>query len=138
MPRRRCAAAVRLGAIPLVLAGLALLLATPQAQARKKQAEPPAAREALPTIAEKTRGLEARRGFFTFYFDDREGRIWLEMPPPAGERGEAARLIYVDGLLSGLGSNPVGLDRGQISDAKLLVVRRLGPRVLAGPVGARR
>ena len=100
------------------------------AHAGRRKPEKEAPPKALPTIAEKTRNLEVRRGFFTFYVDRREGKIWLEVPAPEGDRGEAARLLYVEGLLSGLGSNPVGLDRGQISDAKLLVVRRLGPRVL--------
>ncbi len=100
---------------------------------------PPTPPEDLPTVAEKTAGFEARAGFFTFYIDPREGKIWLEVPAPAEERGsdfrsptsgEVARLIYVEGLASGLGSNPVGLDRGQTSDAVLLVVRRVGRRVL--------
>ncbi len=113
----------------LSLAVLLALAAAP-AQARKKKPEPPPSPGALPGIAEKTEGLEARAGFFTFYVDQDEGKIWLEVPPADGERGEAARLIYVEGLVSGLGSNPVGLDRSHISDAKLLVVRRVGRRVL--------
>ena len=121
-----------------------LALAAAPTMARKKQAEPPPKAEELPAVADKTRGFEARKGFFTFYVDHREGKIWLEVPPPEGERdhessgtesgglasGEVARLIYAEGLVSGLGSNPVGLDRGQISDANLLVVRRVGRRVL--------
>ena len=109
---------------------LLLALAATPAAARKKPPEPPPAADKLPTIAEKTAGFEARKGFFTFYVDDREGKIWLEIPPPAKPRGEALQLIYVEGLASGLGSNPVGLDRGKISDAVLVVVRRVGPRVL--------
>ncbi|MEM7583868.1 MAG: zinc-dependent metalloprotease [Acidobacteriota bacterium] len=86
--------------------------------------------EALPTLEAKTAGLNAQQGFLNFYNDTRRGKIWLEIPPPQGERGEALQLIYVGGLTSGLGSNPVGLDRGQIGDSKLLSVRRLGPKVL--------
>ncbi len=119
----RCALSLVLGAALLAFAAL-------PAQARKKKPEPPPEPGALPGIAEKTRGFEARKGFLTFYVDESEGKIWLEVPPAEGEHGEAARLIYVEGLVSGLGSNPVGLDRGQVSDAKLLVVRRVGRRVL--------
>ncbi len=122
----------------MVVSAVMLALAAAPADARKKPPEPPVP-EDLPGIAEKTAGFEARKGFFTFYVDERGGRIWLEVPPPTGERGtvprslasgEIARLIYVEGLLSGLGSNPVGLDRGNISDAVLLVVRRVGRKVL--------
>jgi len=80
--------------------------------------------DALPTIAEKTRHLERRAGFLTFYLDPRRGKIWLEVPPSTVE------VLYVEGLVTGLGSNPVGLDRGQWSDAKLLRLRRLGGKVL--------
>ncbi|MEM7349671.1 MAG: zinc-dependent metalloprotease [Acidobacteriota bacterium] len=93
------------------------------------QTDPAPAVAEFPTVADKTQGLEARRGFLNFYVDDREGKIWLEVPPPTGERREALQLIYVEGLRTGLGSNPVGLDRGQINDAALLTVRRIGPRV---------
>ncbi len=102
-----------------------------------KEAETPAEVEELPTIAEKTRGFEKRQGFVTFYVDERSGKVWLEVPPPKGSRREAMQLIYVHGLATGLGSNPVGLDRGQIDDAKLLVMRRLGPRVLLEQTNAR-
>ncbi len=116
--------------VALALGVTLLALAAVPAEARKKKEEEPQKSEDLPGTAEKMEGFEAREGFFKFYVDDREGKIWLEVPAPEGERGEAARLIYVEGLLSGLGSNPVGLDRGQISDASLLVVRRVGRRVL--------
>ncbi|MCG8463135.1 MAG: zinc-dependent metalloprotease, partial [Holophagales bacterium] len=50
--------------------------------------------------------------------------------PPAGERGEIARMLFVEALLTGLGSNPVGLDRGKIRQTSVLHIRRLGNRVL--------
>jgi len=36
----------------------------------------------------------------------------------------------VEGLTSGLGSNPVGLDRSQLGESKLVTLRRVGGRVL--------
>ena len=114
----------------LVIWALLSAFAAASAEARKKPAEPVPKPDQLPGIAEHVQLFEARAGFLTFYVDHREGKIWLEVPPPAGERGEAARLIYAEGLLTGLGSNPVGLDRGQMSNARLLAVRRVGRRVL--------
>jgi len=87
------------------------------------------AEETLPTIAEKTAGLERADGLFTTWLDRNRGKIYLEVPAP-GERGVAAELLSVEGLLTGLGSNPVGLDRGQLGPARLVQLRRLGERVL--------
>ncbi|HSS77460.1 MAG TPA: zinc-dependent metalloprotease, partial [Thermoanaerobaculia bacterium] len=50
--------------------------------------------------------------------------------PAKGPRGEVASYLYQEGLVSGLGSNPVGLDRGQIGDTRIITLRRVGARVL--------
>lgn len=83
----------------------------------------------MPTIDEKTAGLERADGLLTTWVDRDRGRIYLEIPAP-GDHGVAAELLYVEGLLTGLGSNPVGLDRGQLGPARLVQLRRLGERVL--------
>ncbi|RMH16734.1 MAG: DUF5117 domain-containing protein [Acidobacteria bacterium] len=83
----------------------------------------------LPTLAVKTAGMSRHDGFLPFWTDERRGTVWLELTPP-GEGHVVAEAIYVEGLRRGLGSNPVGLDRGQLGDAKLLRIRRLGPKVL--------
>ena len=33
----------------------------------------------LPTIPEKTIGLQKMNGFFTLYHDDRLGKLWMEV-----------------------------------------------------------
>ncbi len=38
--------------------------------------------------------------------------------------------LYQIALASGLGSNPVGLDRGQLGDSRVVLFRRVGPKVL--------
>ena len=106
-------------AIATVLMILALTTLVVAAEAEKP----------LPTIAEKTAGLERNDGLLTTWLDRERGRILLEVPAP-GEGGVAAELLYVEGLLTGLGSNPVGLDRGQLGPARLVQLRRLGERVL--------
>jgi len=105
--------------------GLPLVAAAPAADTA---AAKPA--EAVPTIAAKTAGLERRAGLLTTYLDRQRGKVWLEVPPPSGPAGEVASYLYVEGIATGLGSSPVGLDRGQVSDARVLTVRRLGGRVL--------
>ena len=59
-----------------------------------------------------------------------EGYLTLEVPPAKGPRGEVGSYLYQEGLVTGLGSNPVGLDRGQIGDTRIVTLRRVGGRVL--------
>lgn len=128
--------AVALGWCALLLLIAGAVAAPEPAWARPADAEPKAekgagddADEPLPSIAEKTAEMERRDGFLTFYADARGGRIWLELPPPGAEQ-VVAEAIYVEGLVRGLGSNPVGLDRGQLGETKHVRIRRLGPKVL--------
>ncbi len=90
----------------------------------------PGSTAALPPIAEVTAGAERREGLFVTYLDAGAGKLWLELPPPTGARGECGRCLYVEALQTGLGSNPVGLDRGQLGPARAVVWRRVGQRVL--------
>ncbi|HXO18348.1 MAG TPA: zinc-dependent metalloprotease, partial [Thermoanaerobaculia bacterium] len=53
-----------------------------------------------------------------------------EVPPAHGPAGEVASYLYVEGIVTGLGATPVGLDRGQIGDTRVLDLRRVGGRVL--------
>lgn len=84
---------------------------------------------AIPTIAGKTAGLERRAGLIDLYVDARRGQVWAALPAP-GPDGTLGSYLYVHGLLTGLGSNPVGLDRGELGDAAILNLRRVGGRVL--------
>lgn len=83
-----------------------------------------------PTIAEKVAGMARRDGFLTTYLDAPGARVFLRLPPPTGDRRVCAEAIYVEGLRTGLGSNDVGLDRGQLGETYFVEVRRLGDRVL--------
>ncbi len=78
-----------------------------------------AAGEPLPTIAARTAGLARRPGLLATYVDPQRGRIWLEVPPPSGPAGEVASYLYSEWIATGLGSNPVGLDRGQLGEARI-------------------
>ena len=79
---------------------------------------------ALPSIAEKTAGTQAMEGFFTLYWDDATGSLYWEM----GDLG--SEFLYQISMGSGLGSNPVGIDRGQLRGTHVLSAQRIGPRIL--------
>ncbi|MEM6457087.1 MAG: zinc-dependent metalloprotease, partial [Acidobacteriota bacterium] len=48
----------------------------------------------------------------------------------ADDDGIALRMLMIDALVRGLGSNPVGLDRGRLGPGRVVHVRRFGRQVL--------
>jgi hypothetical protein len=82
--------------------------------------EPASARNELPSIADTTRGMTAQAGFYDLYWDAAVGQLWLTIDRFGEE------LLYVTSLASGLGSNPVGLDRGALREQQVVVFQRSG------------
>lgn len=77
-----------------------------------------------PSITEKVAGMEKFPGYFTFYWDSKAGKIWLEIDRWNTE------FLYVNSLPAGIGSNDIGLDRGQIGGGRIVKFERSGPKVL--------
>lgn len=80
--------------------------------------------EEIPTIARMVYGLERFDGFFTFYWSETEGKIFLEVDRWGKD------FLAVSYLSRGLGSNDVGLDRGKIGAQKVVSFFRSGNKVL--------
>ena len=78
----------------------------------------------LPRIEKKTENMKRMEGFFDLYWDEATGKIYWEI-----DRWDT-EFLYQVSLSTGLGSNPVGLDRGQLGGTYILVARRVGPTVL--------
>ncbi len=78
----------------------------------------------ISTISEKVSGLKKNEGFFTFYWSDRDGKIYLEV-----DRWNTD-FLAVSYLSRGMGSNDVGLDRGKIGAQKVVSFFRSGNKVL--------
>src|SRR5438876_2890066 len=76
------------------------------------------------TIAEKVAGMQKFPGYFPFYWDAKAGKLWLEIDKWNAE------FLYVESLPSGIGSNDIGLDRGQLGQSHIVRFERTGPRVL--------
>lgn len=76
------------------------------------------------TITDKVKGMEKFPGFFTFYWDAKAGKVWLEIDKWNTE------FLYVESLPAGIGSNDIGLDRGQLGSSSIVRFDRTGPRVL--------
>lgn len=76
------------------------------------------------TIAEKTKNMELKKGFYDFYWDNANGKIYLvvdKLNTP---------FLYVNSLPAGLGSNEIGLDRGQLGDSRIVYFNRVGKKLL--------
>jgi hypothetical protein len=68
--------------------------------------------------------MERIEGFVDLYWDADSGRILLDI-----DRFDQP-FIYVASLSRGIGSNDIGLDRGQLGDTKVVRFVRSGPKVL--------
>ena len=76
------------------------------------------------TIAKKTEGMTRMAGFFPVYWDAKAGKLWLEI-----ERFDQ-EFLYLESLPAGVGSNDIGLDRGQVGGARVVRFERSGPKIL--------
>ena len=74
-------------------------------------------------------GFEMREGFIDIHVDEKTNRIFAHLPEP-GEDGVSLRLIHSARLTAGLGSNPVGLDRGWGEGGRIIVFRQMGDKVI--------
>lgn len=104
---------------PFLLATLALLATAASAQEK----------DAQPTIADKTKGLTERPGLITSYLDAKKAKIYLKLPP-ANANGLVGEYLYVETMATGLGSNDLGIDRGQIGRTDILDIRTVGNKAL--------
>ncbi|MFL5598840.1 MAG: zinc-dependent metalloprotease [Gemmatimonadaceae bacterium] len=104
------------------LAGVTACAASSAATSTTSSPAPEA--RATAHIQAKTVGMERRDGFIPLYLDPKQGKIFLEIP-----RDSTRALMFVS-LATGLGSNPIGLDRGASGDSYLARFDRNGDRVL--------
>ncbi len=76
-------------------------------------------------IASKTTGFERRDGFLPLYVDSRTGKLLIELPR------DSVRALLMVSQATGLGSNPIGIDRGSSESNDVVRFQREGERVLA-------
>lgn len=75
-------------------------------------------------ITEKTKSMKKMDGFFPFWYDAANGKIWLLVNKINSE------FLYVNSLPAGLGSNDIGLDRGQLGDSRIVYFHKVGKKLL--------
>ncbi|MBE7176780.1 MAG: zinc-dependent metalloprotease [Mucilaginibacter polytrichastri] len=74
--------------------------------------------------ASKLKDTKKYDGYFPFYWNEKTGQILLEVSRFHQE------FLYVNALPYGVGSNDLGLDRGQLGDTRIVRFERSGPKIL--------
>jgi hypothetical protein len=76
------------------------------------------------SIAQKTAGMQKLDGFFPVSWDAKAGKLYLEIDAFGKD------FLFLDSLPYGVGSNDLGLDRGQLGKGRVVRFYRSGPKVL--------
>ena len=63
-------------------------------------------------------------GFFDFKYEEKSNKIFLEVDKLNYD------FLYIHSLTTGLGSNDIGLDRGQLGDQKIVRFKKYGNKLL--------
>jgi hypothetical protein len=75
-------------------------------------------------FSEKKDDYQKFEGLFTFYHDEEQGKMFLEVQDLEKE------FLYVYSLSSGIGSNDIGLDRGQLGNEQVVYFRKADNKLL--------
>jgi hypothetical protein len=83
-------------------------------------------RETKPSnsLSDRLGKMQAHKGYFDFYWDEDKGKIHLAIDKLDTE------FLYVNSLAAGVGSNDIGLDRGQLGGEHVVKFVKVGPKVL--------
>ena len=68
--------------------------------------------------------IKKYKGFFTFYYDESKDKLFLEVEKLDQE------FLYVNSLSEGIGSNDIGLDRGQLGGERIVKFKKAGNKLL--------
>src|SRR5256885_2113168 len=78
----------------------------------------------VPTVAQKTAGMQPLPGYFNLYWDAGQGKLWLEVTRLGDE------FLYQSGLAAGIGSSDIGMDRSAVGGTFIVRFERMGPKIL--------
>jgi hypothetical protein len=75
-------------------------------------------------FSEKSKNSQKFNGYFNFYHDQNSDKIYLEVEDLNTE------FLYVYALSNGIGSNDIGLDRGQLGNEQVVYFKKAGNKLL--------
>lgn len=82
------------------------------------------AADGIKSVADFTEKMQHQAGFFDFYYDKSTDKVYLEVDKLEQE------FLFQSSLPQGIGSNDIGLDRGQLGDTRLVKFERYGNKIL--------
>lgn len=71
----------------------------------------------------ESKTLEKYNGLFPYYYEAKSGKLYMEINDLEKE------FLYVYSLSSGIGSNDIGLDRGQLGNEQVVFFRKAGNKL---------
>jgi hypothetical protein len=71
-----------------------------------------------------TKDLKQYSGLFNFYYDTKSDKVYLEIDNLDKE------FLYISSLATGVGSNDIGLDRGQLGSQRVVRFSKYGDKIL--------
>jgi len=75
------------------------------------------------SLTEFEQGKVLKQGYFSFYQDDKTGKVFLSI-----DKFEQP-FLFQSSMPHGIGSNDIGLDRGQLGNTRLVQFERVGDKV---------
>lgn len=78
------------------------------------------------SLQEYVSTLESKKGFYSLHYRQADGKLYLQIATSQLNQP----FIFQSSLPYGVGSNDIGLDRGQLGDTRLVQFERFGQRVL--------
>lgn len=68
--------------------------------------------------------LKTYEGYFDFYYEESTDKIYLKV------KNLNEEFLYINSLATGIGSNDIGLDRGQLGNERLVYFKKAGNKLL--------
>ncbi|KXI26830.1 zinc-dependent metalloprotease [Paraglaciecola hydrolytica] len=76
------------------------------------------------TIKDFTQGMQQQTGFFSFYYQAEQDKVFLQI------NDFTQTFLFQSSMPQGIGSNDIGLDRGQLGETRLVKFERYGNKVM--------
>lgn len=91
---------------------------------QKKKQDAPLAPVSISPIAAKVVGMKKYEGYFEFYYDEKQDKIFLLIDKFDTE------VLHIESLTAAIGSNDIGLDRNQLGKERIVKFEKRGNKVL--------
>ena len=76
------------------------------------------------SIAAFTNAITRTEGYFNYFYDDAKDKLYLEIDLNGRD------FLYVNSLAAGIGSNDIGLDRGQLGNERIVRFEKHGQKLM--------